>query len=137
MDPVNTTALVNSTVVLACEPPVGEPDPVIQWKKDNQLLDPSLDPRLVVLPTGDLYISDVLSTDSGQYQCIARNPITESRRRSQHATLTVIRKQIYFLECLVIDTVIITPPFCRPPSQPHCPPKCLCPPLRCTCDSGG
>lgn len=91
---MNTTALVNSTVVLACEPPIGEPAPSFQWKKDNQILDLSLDPRLVVLPTGDLYINNVQTTDIGQYQCIAQNTITGSKRRSKHATLTVIGKLI-------------------------------------------
>ena len=80
-------ASVGATVVLRCEPPFSNPAPRIQWKKDGAVL--PTDSRVTILPTGNLYILNVTQADSGDYQCMATNLVSDARRRSEIATLTI------------------------------------------------
>lgn len=88
VNPVNMTVNVNSTAALMCAPPFSEPAPSIYWKKNGHKLNIS-DPRIIVLDSGNLYITEAQPSDAGSYQCIAQNLITQAKRRSEIATLAI------------------------------------------------
>lgn len=75
-------------MVLECQPPDSNPAPFINWKRDGSYLHGN-DSRVVVLPTGNLYLLNVSLEDAGSYSCHAINPVTQHKRRSQPAVLTV------------------------------------------------
>lgn len=89
VDPTDVVAAVNSTVVLPCTPPYSQPTPSIHWTRNGVDLNET-EPRITVLPTGNLYITDVQLDDAGDYQCIAHNDVTGARRRSAVASLTTV-----------------------------------------------
>ena len=53
----------------------GKPEPAIAWKKGGQQV--TLRPGIDVDATGTLTLTQVRTTDSGQYQCVARNALAE------------------------------------------------------------
>jgi len=64
-----------SDVTLACRPPKGDPEPKVQWIKDNMPLitDSGGDGRISMQKTGSLRIRNVLKSDAGVYVCLASN----------------------------------------------------------------
>ena len=42
------------------------------------------------MPSGNLYIVNVTYDDAGIYECFATNPVSNARRRSDEANLTVV-----------------------------------------------
>uniref|UniRef100_A0A7N4NH31 Protein tyrosine kinase 7 (inactive) n=1 Tax=Sarcophilus harrisii TaxID=9305 RepID=A0A7N4NH31_SARHA len=72
-EPERTTVYQGHTAMLQCEAQ-GDPDPLIQWKGKDRILDPAqLGPRMHIFSNGSLVIHDVTSEDSGHYTCIAGN----------------------------------------------------------------
>lgn len=47
------------------------PRPEVTWLRDNETVE--YDQRLQLLEDGSLYISDVMLSDDGLYQCLATN----------------------------------------------------------------
>ncbi|KAK2711523.1 protein sax-3-like [Artemia franciscana] len=81
-------AIQGETVLLDCEPPKGQPEPQVRWKKDGHLLDlVSMTPRVRLETTGSLLITEVTSADNGRYQCVAAN--VAGNRESPSALLSV------------------------------------------------
>lgn len=87
---MDTVVVVGDLTVLHCQPPDSVPTPSVTWKKEGLELLPSLDSRLTVMPSGNLYITNTTLEDAGSYQCEATNPVSGAKRRSQQALLTVI-----------------------------------------------
>ncbi|XP_022094920.1 papilin-like [Acanthaster planci] len=81
--PYDVTAEVGATVRLACGS-TGSPKPTTRWTVNNVGL-PPMD-RFELLPTGDLIINGLRSTDGGTYTCTAANGISSE---SASATVTV------------------------------------------------
>jgi membrane-bound inhibitor of C-type lysozyme len=66
--------------------------------------------RYKILPSGNLHIIDVQQSDSGKYQCSAKNPLTsEIVNNSQITILQVLKKPSNSRERQPLSTV------CKPP----------------------
>ncbi|CAH4036461.1 unnamed protein product [Pieris brassicae] len=87
LEPVTTQTAQGETVILECLPPRGSPEPTVYWKKNGQILHFDGDSRMHLVDGGSLVIQDARQTDSGRYQCIARN--AAGTRESATATLRV------------------------------------------------
>ncbi|XP_078068287.1 inactive tyrosine-protein kinase 7 isoform X2 [Mustelus asterias] len=73
MEPENTTVYQGYVAVLNCQA-TGEPQPNIQWKVKEKILDSSkVTQRVQKVANGSLVIYDVSAEDSGKYTCIAGN----------------------------------------------------------------
>lgn len=77
-----------------CSPPRGYPEPVIQWKKDGELVSLNSGGRFRLTGT-DLLVTDVQPEDAGRYQCIAQN--MGGSRESPPAQLIVRGKTFIFV----------------------------------------
>ncbi|XP_034277779.1 roundabout homolog 3 isoform X3 [Pantherophis guttatus] len=75
--PVNQTLAIDSTALLQCHV-TGNPLPSIQWLKDGQRIVGS-DPRMSLLDNGTLQITNLQTSDSGLYVCIATSSTGETR----------------------------------------------------------
>lgn len=75
LEPQNTRASQGETILLECSPPKGIPEPTVQWKKNNQILDVQASKRMRIVDGGNLAIQDTRSSDEGQYQCVAKNVV--------------------------------------------------------------
>ncbi|KAM6158635.1 roundabout homolog 3 [Rhynchocyon petersi] len=74
--PANQTLALGSTVWLPCRV-TGNPQPIVQWKKDGQWLQGN-DFRLSLMTNGTLYIANVQETDLGFYSCVAKSSTGEA-----------------------------------------------------------
>ncbi|GLG97376.1 Protein sidekick [Gryllus bimaculatus] len=61
-----------SDIRLPCQS-VGTPEPTQQWKKDNEPLHISQQPRAHIIPDGTLLLSNVQRSDQGDYNCRVSN----------------------------------------------------------------
>ncbi|XP_075675616.1 protein sax-3-like isoform X4 [Dermatophagoides pteronyssinus] len=75
-------------VTLSCKAD-GDPEPVIDWYRDNELVKKS--PNHIYLNNGDLFILKVMNyrkeKDTGVYYCLARN--INGKARSHNATIEI------------------------------------------------
>ncbi|XP_074652332.1 roundabout homolog 2-like isoform X2 [Tubulanus polymorphus] len=83
--PQNQTLPVNSVAMLICQSS-GDPMPTIKWYKDNHLLESGNNPRITLLGSGTLQISDLQFGDTGLYTCKAAS---ETGETTWKASLTV------------------------------------------------
>ena len=65
----------NTTVILPCKPPHGEPRPTITWYKNGEPFSPERGRQVIfaVKNTVKLEIKHVSANDSGEYRCVAMN----------------------------------------------------------------
>ncbi|XP_013138523.1 PREDICTED: roundabout homolog 1-like [Papilio polytes] len=87
LEPVTTQTAQGETVILECSPPRGSPEPSVYWKKNGQVLHFDGDSRMHLVDGGSLVIQDARQTDTGRYQCLARN--AAGTRESAVATLKI------------------------------------------------
>ena len=80
-----------STALLRCRFTDSNPPAVLNWKKDGHPIIPDNE-RVILSPSGYLYIRDVSQADAGLYQCLADNIVSEARRRTNETLLTVSGK---------------------------------------------
>jgi len=82
--PQNQTLPVDSVAMLQCHSS-GDPAPAIRWYKNNRPLS-ERDPRIAILDSGTLQISDLHPSDTGIYTCKA---LSETGETSWSAALNV------------------------------------------------
>ncbi|XP_064595276.1 roundabout homolog 1-like isoform X2 [Liolophura sinensis] len=82
--PQNQTLPVNSLALIPCQAS-GDPQPIIRWYKDSRPI-ALTDPRITILDSGSLQISDLRISDSGIYACKA---MSETGEALQKASLVV------------------------------------------------
>ena len=68
--PQDTSVLTGESVTISCNI-TALPRPMVTWLMNNDTVE--YDQRLQLLEDGSLYISNVMLTDDGIYQCIATN----------------------------------------------------------------
>lgn len=85
-EPMPTIGLIGKSAEMRCLPPEGEPKANIYWLKNGKAIDKS-NKRVYVSHEGSLLFSEVLSTDSANYSCVAEN--LAARRVSEPALLSV------------------------------------------------
>ncbi|ODM99466.1 Roundabout 1 [Orchesella cincta] len=85
--PQNTWVAQGDTAVLECEPPRGNPEPKVLWKRNGNLIDVKANGRYRIVGQGSLSISQVRQSDEGRYVCLAKNIV--STRQSNTALLRV------------------------------------------------
>lgn len=88
VNPEDTMVAVGDTAILKCQPPRGEPEPRVIWRKDGSRL--TTNSRITLEQDGDLMISSIEKVDAGEYTCVAVNKAGESE--SQTAKVTVYEK---------------------------------------------
>lgn len=99
-------AIAKNTAVIPCATPKGSPPTITEFEINSNLL--LLTARHLILPSGNLQISTVTAEDSGDYRCIAVNPVTGDRRSAP----TVVTLKV------TESTSMIEPRFTWTP-QPH------------------
>ncbi|XP_026815472.1 protein sidekick isoform X3 [Rhopalosiphum maidis] len=92
-EPQNSTVLEGNEVILSCRV-IGAPKPNTTWIVGDVFL--SLNERIRILDTGDLFISSTKVQDTGKYSCIRSN---EAGTVEMHAYIKVLGK-----------TTIVEPP---------------------------
>ncbi|CAL1527760.1 unnamed protein product [Lymnaea stagnalis] len=88
--PQNLTLEPKEVAMLNCEAE-GQPPPTIRWYKDGKPL-MHMDPRITLLTSGTLQISDVKLTDTGIYLCKA---ISDTGETDWTASVTVSKQGPY------------------------------------------
>ena len=86
--PEDTTVGQGTTALLRCHLSDSNPPAIYRWKKDGHPISPDND-RVVLSPSGYLYIRNVTDTDEGEYQCLAENEVSGKTRRSRVSSLSV------------------------------------------------
>ncbi|XP_011701291.1 PREDICTED: neural/ectodermal development factor IMP-L2 [Wasmannia auropunctata] len=70
-------AFAGNTIILPCRV-VGQPTPYLFWLDNlGRIISPSTHTRYIVLPSGDLQISDLEWSDMGDYTCKVQSGYTE------------------------------------------------------------
>ncbi|XP_076323511.1 interference hedgehog-like isoform X2 [Tachypleus tridentatus] len=95
---IRVSVKTGNVAVIPCDPPQGVPRVITQFMFNNKKIDKSKD-RYILMPSGDLQILDVKTTDSGAYQCIANNPFLGEMVKANHEVILEVK-----------DTVDISPP---------------------------
>lgn len=67
---------MGSNIVLPCKA-AGRPHPDIYWLDSNENVIDGRDPRIRVLPTGELMISYLRWSDMGTFTCVAQNALAK------------------------------------------------------------
>lgn len=87
-NPRNVTLNIYADHVMRCKPPVGYPNPVIEWLKDGKTL--QSDGRVkIVGKTNEsaIHFTRIMWKNRGVYICVAKN--SEGERRSSPAIITI------------------------------------------------
>ncbi|CAL1547976.1 unnamed protein product, partial [Lymnaea stagnalis] len=87
LEPVDTSAGLNTDAVLKCEPPTGQPKPWVVWYKDRVRVDPRNSTKYSVNAKGHLTIRRVQYADAGTYSCQADNGVGTEQSRSGRLTV--------------------------------------------------
>eukprot|EP00090_Calanus_glacialis_P005360 TRINITY_DN14165_c0_g1_i1.p2 TRINITY_DN14165_c0_g1~~TRINITY_DN14165_c0_g1_i1.p2 ORF type:complete len:628 (-),score=93.63 TRINITY_DN14165_c0_g1_i1:3356-5239(-) len=88
-EPLDTWVIRGEEIMLPCQPPVGHPEPEIEWKKNGEDVQMAPDDRLRI-ESANLVIVNAQQSDEGRYQCVARN--IAGVRHSHQAFLSVYVK---------------------------------------------
>ncbi|XP_052896954.1 peroxidasin isoform X1 [Anopheles moucheti] len=96
------------TAVFSCKA-TGAPRPEMVWLFEDSAVRPESDGRVTLLPDGSLRIDEIVPADAGQYACIARNTLGESRSRTAHLAVNND----------VVESEAEAPKFLRTPVDPH------------------
>ncbi|XP_071842570.1 uncharacterized protein [Apostichopus japonicus] len=81
VEPSNADAVVGTPLVLECQPPKSNPNPIITWEKNGRTIQPD-EERVRILPDGNLMISPVVTGDEGNYRCVATIDVIGSETSS-------------------------------------------------------
>ena len=83
--PAYVVAVLNTTTIIPCGPPISIPPAIVEWSKNfGQLID-----SRITVDGSNLTILDTQLSDSGIYHCTAFNPLTNQAVVSRGANVTV------------------------------------------------
>lgn len=68
--------LIGNSILLPCQSS-GRPRPETFWMNPDDQIIGNEDPRVRVLATGELYISELKWSDMGSYMCVVRNAVSK------------------------------------------------------------
>ncbi|XP_012260324.2 interference hedgehog-like isoform X2 [Athalia rosae] len=81
-DPQDLHVSVGNTVPITCPVPYSAPQPIVQFYKNNVLID-----NFLVTGGKTMVLENVSVSDSGQYHCVATNYITAESYKSKQKTI--------------------------------------------------
>ena len=69
--PTMVNVTLGSYILLECNPPMANPTPIVEWRRNSMTIDTTTTDKYKVLPSGDLIIGNVVMDDitGGIYQC--------------------------------------------------------------------
>ena len=82
--PAYVVAVLNTTTIIPCGPPISIPPATVQWSKNFGLID-----SRITVDGSNLTILDTQLSDSGIYHCTAFNPLSNQTVVSRGANVTV------------------------------------------------
>jgi len=87
---------LGSALILHCLPPKGNPEPVVKWRKDGEILDLASDGRMSISGEGRLVVRNARKLDQGRYQCSAEN--AAGSRTSKPVKVRVVEAPAFVAE---------------------------------------
>ena len=88
-NPQPVTVAAGETATFHCQPPRGEPEPKVLWRRNGKPV--VAEGRITITEEGDLVLASVEHGDTGDYTCLALNKGGE--KESAPASLTVLGKE--------------------------------------------
>ncbi|XP_065557817.1 roundabout homolog 2-like [Artemia franciscana] len=88
--PQSIRSIQGESITIYCDPPKGQPEPQVKWKKNGQIINFDNVPSRYWVDQFGLHIDHTETHDSGRYQCIAFN--VAGSRETSSAVLTVHTK---------------------------------------------